>query len=119
MSVEAMGDCEMNINHKTVDTRGFRFFVEQDGREVAHAYLYLLSNDAQAVPFGLMEDVLVEDSMRGMGIGTELVDAVISVAKAERCYKLIAISRNARPKIDELYRRRGFVERGTEFRIDF
>jgi GNAT superfamily N-acetyltransferase len=66
-----------------------------------------------------MDDVLVDPSLRGMGVGTELVDAIIETARAERCYKLIAMSRDSRPEIDELYRRRGFVERGKEFRIDF
>lgn len=109
----------MTVNRKAVRAQGFRFSVEQDDREVASAYLYIMSNDAQPVPFGLMDDVLVDASLRGKGIGTELVDAVITAAKAEHCYKLIGISRDSRPDIDELYRRRGFVERGTEFRIDF
>ena len=109
----------MTVNRKAVHTQGFRFFIEQDDLEVAHAYLYLLYNDVQPAPFGLMDDVLVNAPLRGKGIGTELVDAVIEAAKAERCYKLIGTSRDSRPEIDELYRRRGFIERGTEFRIDF
>ena len=113
------GDCGMTVSHKAVHTSGLRFSVERDGREVAHAYLYLLSNDLEGVPFGLMDDVLVDESLRGAGIGTELVDTIIATAKAQRCYKLIAISRDGRPEIDDLYRRRGFIERGTEYRIDF
>ena len=109
----------MTVSHKAVHTSGLRFSVERDGREVAHAYLYLLSNDLEGVPFGLMDDVLVDESLRGAGIGTELVDTIIATAKAQRCYKLIAISRDGRPEIDDLYRRRGFIERGTEYRIDF
>lgn len=109
----------MTVSHQAVHTRGLRFAVERGGREIAHAYLYLMSNDLQGVPFALMDDVLVDESVRGTGVGTELVDAIIATAKAERCYKLIAISRDGRPEIDELYRRRGFIERGTEYRIDF
>ena len=109
----------MNFNRERVDTDGFRFFVERDGTEVAHAYLYLLGNDTHSTPFGLMDDVLVDPALRSQGIGTELVDTIIAAAKERGCYKLIAISRDERPEIDELYRRRGFTERGTEFRIDF
>lgn len=108
----------MTVNRNSVQAHGFRFSVEHDDREVAHAYLYIMSNEAQPVPFGLMDDVIVDVSVRGQGIGTELVDAVIEAAKAEHCYKLLGISRDSRPEIDELYRRRGFFERGTEFRID-
>jgi GNAT superfamily N-acetyltransferase len=109
----------MKVDNELVGARGIRFAVEQEGREVAHAYLYLLSNDLHAVPFGLMEDLFVDDSLRGQGIGTELVDAVIAAARDARCYKLIATSRDSRPLVHALYRRRGFFEHGREFRIDF
>ena len=109
----------MKVDNKPIGARGLRFFVKRDGREVAHAYLYLMSNHLHSVPFGLMDDLYVDESLRGQGIGTEIVDAIIAAAREERCYKLVATTGDARPKIHELYRRRGFIEHGKEFRIDF
>jgi GNAT superfamily N-acetyltransferase len=98
---------------------GIRFSVSSDGAEVAHAYLYLMHNDLHQEPFGLMEDVFVEESQRGDGLGTKLVNEVVAAAKENGCYKLIATSRDSRPKVHDLYRRLGFSDHGREFRIDF
>ncbi|MGC9605218.1 MAG: GNAT family N-acetyltransferase [Minisyncoccia bacterium] len=99
--------------------RGIRFSVEDGEREVARAYLYLLPNGLHEQPFGLMEDVWVDEGFRGKGLGTGLVRQVVARAKSEGCYKLIATSRHSRPKVHELYRRLGFKDHGLEFRIDF
>ena len=96
-----------------------RFSVSQDGVEIARAYLYLMHNDLHAAPFGLLEDVFVEENARGSGIGSELVKEVLKSAKEKGCYKLIATSRDSRPKVHELYKSLGFQDYGREFRINF
>jgi len=108
----------MDIQHRSIQARGIRFAVEQGGKEVAHAYLYFMHNDLHETPFGLMEDVFVEEALRGQGVGTILVDQVIEAAKAEGCYKLIATSRASRPKVHDLYQRLGFEQYGIEFRMN-
>jgi hypothetical protein len=40
-------------------------------------------------------------------------------ARRRRCYKLIATSRDERPRVHDLYRRLGFEEWGREFRLNF
>ncbi len=103
-----------------VTARGIRFSVKRDGQEVGHAYLYVLCNDLHDVPFGLLEDVKVEESWRGHGVGNELLLAILDYARRERCYKLIATSRNdgSRDHVHEWYVRLGFKSYGTEFRLD-
>lgn len=98
---------------------GLRFSIRDGRDEVARAYLYLMTNDLHAEPFGLLEDVYVAESHRGRGLGTALVNEVIAAAREARCYKLIATSRTSRPKVHELYERLGFASHGVEFRIDF
>ena len=66
-----------------------------------------------------MEDVFVAETERGSGLGTTLVNEVVAVAREKGCYKLIATSRDSRPKVHELYRRLGFSDHGREFRINF
>jgi GNAT superfamily N-acetyltransferase len=104
----------MNVDREERTAKGFRFSVSGDGRELARAYLYVMTNDLHEAPFGLLEDVYVDESQRGNGIGTALVKEVVS-----GCYKLIATSRTSRPKVHELYERLGFEKHGVEFRMDF
>ena len=77
-----------------------------------------MTNELHRAPFGLMEDVFVDESQRGEGLGSKLVNEIISAAKEACCYKLIATSRDSRPKVHELYRRLGFADHGREFRMD-
>jgi len=65
-----------------------------------------------------LEDVFVAEDHRGRGIGTMLVKAIVQEAE-QHCYKLIATSRHARPKVHDMYKKLGFVDHGTEFRVDF
>ena len=109
----------MDVNRTNPAAKGIRFSVNSDGTEVARAYLYLMHNDLHQVPFGLMEDVYVDKSQRGEGLGTRLVNEVVAAAKENGCCKLIATSRDSRPKVHELYRRLGFSDPGREFRIDY
>lgn len=100
--------------------RGIRFSVSKNVLEIGRAYLYILSNDLHAEPFGLLEDVYVHEDYRGAGIANDLLRQVIATAKAEKCYKLLATSRNdgTRDSIHAWYERLGFQDYGTEFRMD-
>lgn len=109
----------MQIQDETIDIRGKKFFVREDGREIARAYLYVLTNDLHDQPFGFMEDVFVDVSLRGRGIGSQLVRKIIEEAQQLGCYKLICTSRYEKPDVHELYTRLGFKDHGKEFRIEF
>jgi len=62
----------------------------------------------------LMDGIFVEAAARGMGVGSALLDAVQDVAKARglKGVRLDVIDTN--PRAAALYRRKGFVEVGTE-----
>ncbi|MFA6171496.1 MAG: GNAT family N-acetyltransferase [Patescibacteria group bacterium] len=110
----------MEINKKEIGAEGIKFFAcGADGKEVARAYLYLMKNGLHKEPFGYMEDVYVDESLRGQGIGTELVNKVIETAKEKKCYKLFATSRYDRPKVHVLYEKIGFKDWGKNFRMVF
>lgn len=98
---------------------GIKISMQNNGKEVGRAFLFLMYNGLHEQPFGLMEDVYVAKKMRGKGLGTELVKRVIEMAKAKGCYKLIATSRYSRTKVHDLYTKLGFHDQGKEFRIDF
>ena len=106
------------IKTKTLEAKGIRFSLMENEREIARAYLYIMHNDLHREPFGLLEDVYVDENYRGSGLGTKLVARVITAAKEQNCYKLIACSRKSRPKVHQLYEKLGFELKGYEFRID-
>ncbi len=108
----------VNIKKEEIKTNGIRFSIE-DKKEIAHAYLYIIKNDLHERPYGLIEDVFVDESFRGKGYATELLKELIEEAKKLGCYKLIATSRRSRQYVHKLYRKLGFEDYGIEFRMNF
>ena len=109
----------MRIIKKDIDLTATKLFIKEKGKEIARAYLCILSNDLHEKPFGYVEDVFVAKLHRGQGLGTKIVEAVIEEAKTYECYKLVACSRDGREKLHNLYKKIGFAEHGKEFRISF
>ena len=103
---------------KEVKGKGIKVFIKDGEKEIARAYLYIFYNGLHEEPFGLLEDVYVDENFRGKGLGTRVVNKVIELARKNKCYKLIATSRHSRPKIHELYRKIGFEDWGREFRMN-
>lgn len=108
----------MNIARKTLQSSAVRLSVVEDGREVGRAYLFLIQNDLHGKPYGLLEDVFVEEDARGRGVARQLVHEIIEEAKILGCYKILATSRFSRPVVHEMYERYGFKKHGFEFRMD-
>ncbi|PIT87699.1 MAG: GNAT family N-acetyltransferase [Candidatus Magasanikbacteria bacterium CG10_big_fil_rev_8_21_14_0_10_40_10] len=100
------------------DCQAIKLIAKDGNKIIGRAYLYLIANDLHDRPYGLMEDVFVEPDYRKHGIGSQLVNALVQEAKAQKCYKLIGCSRNERPKVHELYQNLGFKDFGKEFRMD-
>ncbi len=111
----------MHIHQKSIHTNSLKFFIleQTSNKEIARVYLYLLTNDLHQEPFGFIEDLYVEETHRGQGIGTQLIQHVIEQAKQHGCYKLICTSRHTREQIHLMYEKHGFKNYGLEFRMDF
>jgi len=105
------------INRKTAEASGVKFFVVKGGKEVARAFLYVMKNDLKKEPFGLLEDLFVAEQLRGQGVGTELLNNVIAEAKKLGCYKLVATSRYERESVHKMYEKAGFENFGIEFKM--
>lgn len=90
---------------------------EEEGKVLGWAFLVVVFNDRHVEPYGIMENVYVEQEHRGKGIGTQLVQAVIAQARAINCYKLIAQSRDSKPEVHAYYEKMGFNYHGKNFRI--
>lgn len=108
----------MEITQEQVpDIYGVKFVAKDNGKEVGRTFLYVLKNDLHEEPFGFLEDVFVDESYRGKGLGKQLVQAAVAEAKKFRCYKLICTSRYS-GDAHEFYKKLGFKDHGKEFRMD-
>lgn len=109
----------MHIKSRKLSCKGARLSAIINGKESGRIYLYIMKNGLHKKPFGFLEDLFVEESARGKGIGTQLIAEAIRMARKSRCYKLIATSRHQRKEVHKLYKRIGFRNHGIEFRMDF
>ncbi len=109
----------MEIKKTEKQSKAIKLEMEEGGRVVGRAFLYLIYNDLHTEPYGLLEDVFVEENGRGKGIGTALVKEVIREAKERGCHRLIACSRYSRPEVHQWYIGLGFEDYGKEFKMEF
>ena len=106
--------------HRIEDQRLFRvkFSIDVEGKEVGRASLCIIFNDGHSEPYGLLEDLFVEEDYRGKGYGRELVHSVIEEAKKQKCRKIRATSRYSRPEVHAMYEKYGFEKYGFSFKMD-
>lgn len=107
------------IKNLEVMTMGRKFYILQEGIEVARAYLYVLNNDLHDRPFGFIEDVFVQSPSRGNGLGSSLIGRIIEEARERGCYKLICCSKHGNNRTHNWYLEFGFKDNGKEFRWIF
>ncbi len=101
------------------DSYAVKITARENSQEVGRVRLYIIYNDVHKEPVGLLEDVFVDESQRGSGLGTKLVESAIDEAKKIGCYKVICTSRFGREKLHAWYEKLGFKKHGVEFRMDF
>ncbi len=108
-------DISLNKENKSY---AIKVTAEENGVILGSAYLYIMFNDLHEEPFGFLENVFVKEGNRGKGVGSKLVEAVITQAKKQNCYKLICTSRNSNTLVHKFYDKFGFKDYGKEFRMD-
>ncbi|MBI4992635.1 MAG: GNAT family N-acetyltransferase [Candidatus Magasanikbacteria bacterium] len=108
----------MEIKKQEIKSKAIKFTIEKDGKVAGRAYLYLIYNNLHKEPYGYLEDLFVDESYRGSGLGRQLVQSVVEEAKKLGCYKLIGTSRYSRVEVHEFYKKLGFEDYGKEFRMD-
>ena len=100
------------------DCEVVKILVEENGQKIGRAFLYLIKNDLHDRPYGLLEDLFVEEEYRGKGVGKKIFEAVVEEAKSRNCYKLISQSRYERQSVHEFYKRNDMTDYGKNFRIN-
>lgn len=93
------------------------FVVEHDGEIVGTASLIIYSTPTKG-RMGRVEDVVVDGSMRGLGLGRTLMDALIDMAKEKGVRTIDLTSNKTRSAARGLYESMGFEYVDTDvFRL--
>lgn len=81
------------------------FVVELDGAIVATTYLNVIPNlTRSASPYAVIENVVVEESLRGMGIGKQVMEHTHQAAWDAGCYKVMLMTGSDNPRTHAFYR---------------
>jgi ribosomal protein S18 acetylase RimI-like enzyme len=88
------------------------FIVELDNKDIVG----MLTIGTYSIPTGMkvwIEDVVVDESQRGKGIGKDLILYAIDYAKSLGAKEIILTSRPSRVEANKLYVKLGFVRHET------
>jgi GNAT superfamily N-acetyltransferase len=106
------------IQKKVIATKVIKFELKDGKKIVGRVFLYVIKNDLHKEAYGYIEDLFVDESLRGQGYGKKLLQMVIAEAKKRKLYKLIGTSRTFRTEVHSFYEKQGFKKYGFEFRMD-
>lgn len=91
---------------RIADSAGLSIFVmEVEGAVVATTYLNVIPNlTRSASPYAVIENVVVEESLRGRGIGRQIMDKTLQAAWDAGCYKVMLMTGSGNPATHAFYR---------------
>lgn len=94
-----------------LSTEGLHLLVlEQSGALVATTYLNVIPNlTRSASPYAVIENVVVDEAMRGMGLGQQIMRATLQAAWNAGCYKAMLLTGSRKPETHGFYQACGFV----------
>ena len=102
-----------------IDVEYCDVIVAKDGEAIAgSAFIFYHPAPMYGRPYAMLEDMVVDERVRGKGVGSNLMEKVIELAGKRRCYKIIFNSGFDREKIHQFYEKIGFKKWGLEFRMD-
>jgi len=88
----------------------FLLVVESDGVVCATALLNICADAMYGTqPFGVIENIVVTEAMRGRGIARLLLEYIEQLAVEHHCTKLMLLSGTAREAAHAFFRRNGFA----------
>ena len=85
------------------------FVLEADGAVVATTYLNVIPNlTRSAAPYAVIENVVVEQALRGTGLGKQIMAGTLRAAWDAGCYKAMLMTGSRDPATHAFYKASGF-----------
>lgn len=98
----------------------YRLFVANDtDRHLVGSYALLVMHKLghQGTPCAIVEDVVVSAPNRGQGIGRQMMEHALCLAREAGCYKLALSSNLKRTRAHAFYESLGFERHGVSFLV--
>lgn len=91
---------------------------EEQGRVIGTAMMMIVPNLTHgALPWAIVENVVVENDLRGTGVGKLLMEYIREKAVNAGCYKIQLMSDKRRSEAHKFYRTIGYNATAEGFRI--
>lgn len=102
------------------DPRQHLLVAELDGHVVGSLVLIIVPNlSHQGTPWAEIENMVVDEAVRGRRTGEALVRRAIDISRTAGCYKLTLTSNMRRTDAHRFYERLGFQSTHRAFRMSF
>ena len=86
------------------------FVYQHDGQVVGSIYLNLIPNISRAAsPYAIIENVVIDETLRGTGLGKAMMRETLERAWAHGCYKAMLQTGSKRESTHAYYRATGFT----------
>ncbi|WP_353946449.1 GNAT family N-acetyltransferase [Streptomyces sp. HUAS MG91] len=98
------------VFERILSSTGLHLFVlEMDGVVVATTYLNVIPNITRsASSYAVIENVVVDEALRGTGLGKRIMEGTLRAAWGVGCYKAMLMTGSSRPATHAFYRACGF-----------
>ena len=98
----------------------YKLYVAEQGGEIIGSYAFLLMHNLGhlGAPSAIVEDVVVDPSAQGHGVGRAMMRHAVEEARTLGCYKLMLSSNAKRERAHAFYEQLGFERHGYSFRIN-
>lgn len=100
--------------------QGQRVLVAEDAGRIAGALVLAIIENItrRGTPYAIIENVVVDEAVRGRRLGEALIERAITEARRAGCYKVSLTSNKRRLDAHRFYERLGFAQTHEAFRID-
>ncbi|CAN5475532.1 GNAT family N-acetyltransferase [soil metagenome] len=89
---------------------GFILMAEEEGQILGMVNILLTVSTFLGTRVAILEDLVIDPSHRGRGIGTALIETAIGQARALGCRRISLVTDGSNAPARHLYRKLGFIE---------
>lgn len=95
----------------------YMLFVAEQGTRIVGSYAFLVMHNLGhlGAPSAIVEDVVVDPTLHGQGIGQAMMRHAMDEARTAGCYKLMLSSNAKRSRAHAFYEQLGFERHGVSF----
>ena len=106
------------IYEEMIKDENYLLLIAKEGDKVIGSVLGICCKSLASggEPFLVIEDVIVDKSIRGKGVGSRLFESIENFAKKKKCTYAILVSSDFRTKGHKFYEKMGFIDGVRGFR---